>query len=148
MKTIKNLLTGLFFSICMLSCGTSLYDHYSYTQTLETKADAISLIAVSDEAYENHRTAVEDLKSQIDLMLTYEQAKSKNEISVQMWRYLQNEDSSLQQFLSLWQQQGNLSAAFKEEFRPQIEKIFDLMAQYESRKDARSKNSLLELITL
>ncbi len=148
MNSLKHTFLTLFTGLILLSCGTSLYDHYSYTQTLETKAAAISLINVSDQNFEDHKAAAEALKSQIDLMLTYERAKSKNEITVQMWQYLQNEECSLQQFLKLWQQQGTLSPVFKEEYRPQVEKIFDLMANYETQKDAQSKSLLLDLITL
>ena len=148
MRHLKHTCYTLFISLILLSCGTSLYDHYSYTQTLETKAAAVSLINVSDQNFTDHKAAAEALKSQIDLMVTYERAKSKNEITVQMWQYLQNNESSLQQFLKLWEEQGTLSPVFKEEYKPQVEKIFDLMAQYETQKDAQSKNLLLDLITL
>ena len=55
MKNLKHSFYTLFTSLILLSCGTSLYDHYSYTQTLETKAAAISLINVSDQNFEDHK---------------------------------------------------------------------------------------------
>ena len=82
------------------------------------------------------------------MMVSYEKAKSKNEITIQMWQYLQSDASSIQQFLDLWETQGTLSTAFKAEFKPQVAKIFDLMANYENKKNEQSKLALLDLISM
>ena len=89
----------------------------------------------------------EALQNQLDLMVAYEKAKSQNEITIQMWNYLKNDNSSLQQFLDLWEEQNTMSTVFKEEYKPQAAHIFDLMADYETKKSKESKSLLLDLIT-
>ena len=147
MKKIKNILLITLVSLSFLACKTALYDQYSFTKTLETKAAALSLIQVSDQEYKLHRAEIESLQNQLDLMVAYENAKSKNEITIQMWNYLKSDNSSLQKFLSLWKEQGTMSTVFKEEYKPQVAHIFDLMTEYENKKSKESKNLLLDLIT-
>ena len=148
MKTLKLLSSSLLISFLLSSCGTSFYDQYSFTETLETKANALSLVEVSDQEYQQHKAAAQALINKIDMMVSYEKAKSKNEITIQMWQFLQSDESSIQQFLDLWETQGTLSTAFKAEFKPQVAKIFDLMANYENKKNEQSKLALLDLITM
>ena len=147
MKNIKNLALTVLISLSFLACKTALYDHYSFTKTLETKAEALSLIEVSDQEYTQHKSKIEALQNQLDLMVAYEKAKSQNEITIQMWHYLKNDNSSLQQFLDLWGEQNTMSTVFKEEYKPQVAHIFDLMADYETKKSKESKSLLLDLIT-
>ncbi len=128
------------------SCSSAFYDHYTYTETLETKVKANSLIRQSINPYQENIVQVEDFKGQLEKMVTYEKAKSKNEISVKMWEYVNNEKSSLHQFLNLWKEQGTLSPAFTEEFAVSINAIFDKMLDYETKKDTQSENALLNLI--
>ena len=148
MKTLKLLSYSLLICFLLSSCGTSFYDQYSFTETLETKANALSLVEVSDQEYQQHKVAAQALINKIDMMVSYEKAKSKNEITIQMWQYLQSDASSIQQFLDLWETQGTLSSDFKAEFKPQVAKIFDLMANYENKKNEQSKLALLDLITM
>lgn len=147
MKKIKNIISACLIAAFLTACSTTLYDHYSFTQTLEAKAKAISLINVSDQPYSNHAIAVQELENHIKMMRDYEQAKSKNDITIQMWQYLNSEQSAISGFIKLWEEQQTLSTPFKEEFRPQIERVFDLMADYETRKSKQSENLLLDLIT-
>ena len=63
-----------------------------------------------------------------------------------MWEYLNNDDSSLQQFLDLWEDNETLSPDFKQEYRPQIEELFELMADYEKTKSEQTKLKLIDLI--
>ncbi len=128
------------------SCSTAFYDHYTFTETLETKVNANSLIRLSVHPYDENIAQVENFKGQLEKMVTYEKAKSKNEISVKMWEYVNNEKSSLHQFLNLWKEQGTLSSAFTEEFTVNINAIFDKMLDFETKKDAQSENALLNLI--
>lgn len=147
MRTFKItlLLTVVMFAVT--SCATSLYNQYSFTKTLETKTEAITLIDVSDSPYAEHETEVKHLQNLLAQMVAYEQARERNEISAKMWQYLASDASSLQKFLKLWQEQNTMNAAFTEEFKPQIAHIFDLMADYESKKSKESESALLNLLT-
>lgn len=128
------------------SCSTAFYDHYTYTETLETKVKANSLIRQSVNPYGENVEQVENFKGQLEKMLIYEKAKSKNEISIKMWQYVNDEKNSLHKFLNLWKEQGTLSPAFTKEFEVGINAIFDKMLDYETEKDAQSENALLNLI--
>ena len=128
--------------LIIFSCAPSLYDHYTFTETLATKVQADNLIIRSTEPYIEHRDAVDNLQQQIDKMVLYEQAKSKNPITVQMWKTLDANNSSLQQFLSVWEKQGTVSPAFVEEYQQQVDKIFQLMINYETKKSPESANAL------
>ncbi|WGK64116.1 hypothetical protein [Croceiramulus getboli] len=147
MKTIQHFLFGLLLSGILASCATSLYDHFTLTETLAIKAQASALVATSTQAYNDHVLAVEELQSQLEKMVSYETAKSNNAITLQMWKYLQSDESALQGFLKLWREQGTLGPTFTEEFQPQIEKAFDILLDYETKKDKETANILTALIT-
>ncbi|NAS13080.1 hypothetical protein [Poritiphilus flavus] len=144
-KSLKyNILTAL-TSIFVLSCA-SIYDHYTFTETLNTKVQVERLILNSKEPFADHRTEVDALKNQMQKMMLYEQSKNKNQITQKMWNYMNREDSAIQDFLRTWEAQGTMSEVFTEEFSPQITKAFDLMVDYESKKTKASENAILSFI--
>ena len=147
MKTSKRIPFILTLTLILASCATALYDQYSFTETLEVKAEAMSLINVSNTPYTAHTMEVEELKSHVLQMVAYEKARERNEISVKMWQYLASDAASLQKFIALWKEQSTMSPAFKDEYLPQIEHVFDLMADYESKKSKDAESSLLKLLT-
>lgn len=75
-------------------------------------------------------------------MVAYERMKDKNQITVKMWEYLNADNSTLHKFLDTWEDQGTLGTVFTEEFGPQISKAFDLMVDYENKKDKKSENAI------
>ena len=134
-------------SLLISSCATSFYDHYTFTETITAKTEAQSLIRQSVNSYENHIPQIESFKSRIDKMVIYEREKSKNEITLKMWNHMNSEKSSLSKFLELWKEKDKLNPAFTEEFATQIDKMFDLMIAYETKKDPESKSALEQLLT-
>lgn len=128
------------------SCSTALYDHYTYTETLETKVLVNTLVKQSVNPYTDFAPQVESVKGQFDKMLTYEKSKSKNPITIKMWEYVNNENNSIHKFFSLWKEQGTLSEAFTGEFKPKINSLFDSMLDYETKKDSESESKLLKII--
>lgn len=107
---------------------------------------AQNLLAQADEQYTQHRPSVEAFQQQLDKMLLYEQTKDRNEIMVQMWTLLHSPDSSVQRFLTTWEEQGTMSPVFIEEYQPQIEQLFQLMIDYENKKDRKSESALLQVL--
>ena len=139
----SSILIGLL--VFITSCA-SIYDHYTFTQTIETKLQSTSLVDLSTQPYEEYLVEIESLKNQIDKMVIYEKAKKKNEITLQMWQYLDRPESSIHQFLDLWKEKNTLSPDFSVEFNKNINEMFDLLIDYETKKDQTSENAILQLI--
>ena len=136
----------IFFTI-LSSCATSLYDHYTFTETITAKTEAESLIRQSVNSYQNYIPQIEAFKARVQKMSIYEREKDKNEITQKMWDYLNSEKSSLSKFLVLWEEKDSLNPAFTEEFSKQISSAFDLMIEYESKKSPESQSALQQLLT-
>ncbi len=136
-------LGALFFA----SCAT-YYDHYTLTQTVEAKAMMDSLIANATNDFADHETEVNAMKEQINKMVIYETAKDKDIIMLKMWQLLASENSAVQDFFETWESQGSMSEAFIPEFKPEINNLFDLMIDYESKKDKKAENALMGILNL
>lgn len=145
--SIKYLLSFFLLGIALLSssCAT-LYDHYTFTETVETKVQIQNLIDQSVTPYAENKLQINTFQNQLQKMLIYERAKGKNEITLKMWEFINNSNSSINKFLALWEEQNTLSPAFIEEFRAPITRIFDLMVAYENNKDKPTENVLLQVL--
>ena len=145
--SIKSLLSFLLLGISLsfFSCAT-LYDHYTFTETVETKVQVQNLIEQSATPYAENKSQINTFQNQLQKMLIYERAKGKNEITLKMWEFINNPNSSINKFLALWEEQNTLSPAFIEEFRAPITRIFDLMVAYENNKDKPTENALLQVL--
>lgn len=147
MKKLKNTII-IFISVTVLSgCASSFYDHYTFTETLSTKAKAEHLIQKSNTPYSDNISLIDDLKVQLQTMVAYERAKEKNQITLKMWEYLNRDNSALHQFLNTWENQGTMSTVFVEQFSPQISKAFDLMIDYENKKSKASGNAITSFLS-
>lgn len=132
-------------ALVMSSCA-SLYDHYTYTETIATKVQAISLMDQSDEAYSLHKKEVTALENQLQKMLTYEEGKAKNDITVRMWRVMNTDKKLIRSYLALWKEKGTLNIAFINEAKPQIEEAFDILIDYEEKKDKKAAAAITDFI--
>lgn len=144
MKTLKKIVIA-FMAITLVSC-TSLYDHFTYTETIKTKLDAISLIDKSDTPYSNSEVQITALKNQMEKMVIYEKGKDKNQLTTKMWELISSDKHLMGSYLRLWEEKGTLNTAFKEEAKPQIEEAFNLMIFYEEKKDKQSQNALKQFL--
>ncbi|NQY05590.1 MAG: hypothetical protein HRT68_05125 [Flavobacteriaceae bacterium] len=132
-------------AILMASC-VSLYDHYTYTETIETKVQTLSLMDQSSGEYNDHEAEIIALQNQIKTMLEYEKGKSKNKITVKMWEVLSDDNKLIGSYLKLWKDKGKLSPVFIDEAKPQIEEAFDVLIKFELDKDKTSEDTLRNFI--
>ena len=146
MKTLKRSFIAIMATVTIWSCSSSLYDHFTFTETIKTKVEALSLIDKSDTPFSDSETQITALKNQMAKMLAYEKAKDKNELTRKMWELISNDDHLMGSYLKLWEEKGSLNSVFKDEAKPQIEKAFDLMIFYEEKKDKQNKSALAEFI--
>ncbi len=144
MKTLKTTFIA-FMAVTIFSCS-SLYDHYTYTETLKAKVDAISLIDKSDTPFADSQAQVTELKNHMETMVLYEKGKAKNELTAKTWELISSDMHLMGSFLKLWEDKGSLNTAFKDEAKPQIEEAFNLMIFYEEKKDKQSQNALTQFI--
>lgn len=135
----------LFVLITSLQCAP-LYDHYTYTETIETKISTISLMEQSVNPFEEHTKEVADLKNQIQKMIIYERGKKKNQITTKMWELLGSDNHLVGSYMILWEDKGTLNKDFVDQAIPQIETAYDLMLDYENNKDKESENALVTFI--
>lgn len=149
MKTLKIYFIFLCTVTTISSCTStsSLYDHYTYTETIEIKLQTLSLMDKSDTAFSTHENEVIALKNDLEKMLIYETGKGKNEITQKMWEVLNNDNKLVLSYLTLWEQKGSLNTAFIEEAKPQIEEAFNILIQYEEKKDTNSENAVTNFIS-
>jgi len=145
MKTLKKTFFVLVTILTLGSCA-SLYDHFTYTETIETKLSTLSLMEKSDSPFDDNQNEVSDLRNQLEKMEIYEKGKKRNEISGKMWELLSSEDHLVGSYLKLWEEKGSLNTAFAEEASMQVEEAYDLMLLFETKKDKKSQNALTEFI--
>ncbi|NHN25533.1 hypothetical protein FIA58_007575 [Flavobacterium jejuense] len=150
MKTLK-IKIALFAIVVLTSCQaikTAVFDQYSYQKTTELKVETIILIENATSPYENHKEIVEKLLLDIEKLKEYEKNKPNNEITFAMWTVLSDKEKNLVgSFFKLWKEKQKLSPTFVEESKKQIEEAFDLLIQYEIKKDKTSKDNLLAIIS-
>lgn len=145
MKTIKNSCLILITAITLWNCAP-LYDHYTFTQTEETKEGTLRLVEKGTTPFNEHTEAVAALKTRLETMVAYEKTKKRNEITVRMWQLLSGDEQLVGSYLKLWEQKGTLNEAFTEAAGMEMEEAFNLMLAYEKEKDKESKNALTEFI--
>ena len=151
MKNTKPFFLLIFIAAFLSSCSilkTAPYDQYSFQKTIEIKIDANHLIDKAESSYQENISEIQELKSEIAKIVEYEKYKPNNEITYKMWLLVANEDKNLLAgFLKRWEEKGKLSSFFITEAKGQITEAFDLLLQYESKKEPATKNQLLELLS-
>ncbi len=143
----------LLFSICTLlwsceSTRTAIFDQYSYQKTIELKVETKQLLGKSSQVYEANEAEINQLLLNVAKLTEYEKNKPNNETSYEMWQLMANEEKNLLAgFFKYWKEKKTVSTAFKEEAEKQIMEAFDVLIQFEVKKDKPSQQTLLDIIT-
>lgn len=152
MKHLKHLLFLIAVSFTITSCNstrTALFDQYSYEKTIELKVETDQLISKATTPYSANQEEIEKLFLNLEKLVEYEKNKPNNEITFEMLKMLNDKDKNLLAgFFKHWETKGVASKSFLEESKKQILEAFDLLIQYEIKKDKQSKEALLDLINL
>jgi hypothetical protein len=139
---------GLFSTISCDALRTAAFDQYSYQQAIEIKVESARLMDKAITSYSENREAVEDLWLELDKIIAYEENKPYNDITLEMWKILSDEERNLLGgFLKRWQEEGTLSAGFVQEAKGQVMEAIDLIIQYEAKKEKETKDKLVSLIS-
>ncbi|WP_291152205.1 hypothetical protein [Flavobacterium sp. UBA7680] len=126
-----------------------MFDQYSYEKTIELKVETINLMNKSTTSYSENKQEIDKLFLDIEKLVEYEKNKPDNEITFQLWKTLNDKEKNLVAgFFKHWETKGIISKSFLEESKIQIREAFDLLIQYEIKKDKQSKDELIDLINL
>ena len=151
MQNNKPFFILVFITAFLSSCSilkTAPYDQYSFQKTIELKIDANQLIEKAEGSYQENINEIEELHNEIAKIVEYEKYKPNNEITYKMWLLLADQDKNLLAgFLKRWKEKGKLSPFFITEAKGQITEAFNLLLEYESKKEPATKNKLLELLS-
>jgi hypothetical protein len=149
---LKHLAFLFILSFAISSCNstrTALFDQYSYEKTIELKVETVSLMNKSTILYSENKEDIDKLFLNIEKLVEYEKNKPDNEITFQMWQLLNDKEKNLVAgFFKRWETKGIVSKSLSEESKKQILEAFDLLIQYEIKKDKQAKDELIELINL
>ena len=149
MKNIKTTILVLFL-LSLVSCTstkTALFDQYSYQKTTELKVETSNLIDKATTSYSANKVQIDKLLLDVEKLVEYEKNKPNNEITFAMWTILNDKEKNLLAgFFKRWEENDKLSVTFSQEAKKQVLEAFDLLIQYEVKKDKESANLLLNLI--
>lgn len=154
MKTIVTLsryfLVFLCLTILTSACTPSKaasFDQFTYQKTIEIKIQSESLLQKSHTPYKDHLKEIGTLLNNLSFILEYEKNRPHNEISYAMWKLLSDKDKNLLVgFLNYWKQQQQLSPVFIQEAQNQIQEAFDLLIEYEIKKNKTTKENVFNFI--
>jgi len=130
----KLLVVSIF--IGLFGCASiSQFDQYAYVQTTSLKVDALQVMDMAVDEFNNHHDKVQKLKTNLQKIYEYEKNRPNNEITLKMWEKLLDKDGHLiGGFLIKWEEQGTQSEIFIREAKKIIGPAFDQIAQLESKK--------------
>jgi hypothetical protein len=124
----------------LCGCTTiAAYNEKAYENATSAKAEALTLIAKSNQSYASHEQEVSALK--LDMSKADEFAKGipKNDAVVNMYAIIMREDKndlgSLYGVLTLWKEKNTLHSAFTQEITTKIGEEFDQLIQLEQGKN-------------
>ena len=125
----------LLLSFAFASCSTiSPYDQTAYLQAVNTKVDALTLMAKAVDDYTNHRTEVAEFMIELDKAYEYERGRPLNTDTIKQWDTLRDPNRDLLGgFLKEWKD-GKLLPVYVERKKAQIGTAFDQIIQLESGK--------------
>ena len=120
----------------LCACSTiSRFDQYAYSQATSIKVDALSLMDVATEPFQQHQAASASVMTAIDKIYEYEKNRPRNSISEKMWGLLRDTSGHLYGgFVKRWQREGTLDPVFIQESKRLIGYSFDQISQLESGK--------------
>ncbi len=140
---LKNNIKVYLFSIVLIvsfGCASiSSFDQYAYIQTTSLKVDALNIMDLAIEDYETHKLEVKELQTSLQKLYEYEKNRINNEITLQMWDKLLNEEGHLLGgFIKKWEKDTTLNIAFINNSKKQVSSAFDIIASLESNKNKPS----------
>jgi hypothetical protein len=84
------------FLFAFASCSTiSTYDQTAYLQAVNTKVDALALMAKAVDSYTNHQNEVAEFMIELDKTYEYERGRPLNIYTIKQWDILRDPNRDL-----------------------------------------------------
>jgi hypothetical protein len=107
----------------------------AYKNATTLKAETAALIDKAGEPYSAHAEEVAALTTKMNVAYEFAAGLPSNQLSAQQWQIMRDPNRNLYGgFVSLWKDQGTLSAAFRREKKTQISRAFDYIICLEANK--------------
>jgi hypothetical protein len=129
---------GIFavFAALLAACSTiSTYDQAAYSQDVNTKVDALTLMGKATAPYVDHQNDVALFQIELQKAYEYERGRPLNKNTLAQWDVLLDANGDLLgAFLKEWKDSGKLLPVYIKRKQDQIGKGFDKIIQLESGK--------------
>jgi hypothetical protein len=127
---------SLVFLLAFAACSSiSTYDQTAYLQAVNSKVDALALMAKATEPYTDHRSEVAQFLIELDKAYEYERGRPLNTDTIKQWDILRDPNRDLLGgFLKEWKESGRLLPVYVQRKETQISDAFDQIIQLESGK--------------
>jgi len=122
--------------LLLVGCGSLIADYSldAYKNATTLKAETAALIDKSNEPYDNHANAVDDLTTKINAAYEFAAGLPSNQISAAQWQILRDPNGKLYGgFLRRWRT-GPLSTAYRADKKRQINRAYDYIICLEANK--------------
>lgn len=119
--------------IIFSSCA-STFDQTAYNNALKAKKDVLSVVSNGNDTYSNHAVEIDSIAIQLDSYYEYEQTRSNNKFTIELWRNLIKENGIIYKTFTLWKKQGRLSIDFVKIRSDKIKQRFDDILTLELKK--------------
>jgi len=127
-------LLSLFF-LCTACNTISVFDKYSYKETISAKIESLALMDKATESYNDHEAAVETLTKSMLKIYEYEKHRTRNNETLRMWEIILDPGKHLLSgFFVKWKSDDHLNKAFIDQVKIQVEKGFDIIIDLENKK--------------
>lgn len=115
---------------------TAPYSEEGYRLATSTKAEALALIARSNESYASHASKAEDMRLKLDIGYEYAKGRARNEDVTEAWDLMRRDAGLLGAYLTKWQSDGRVNAFTRDEASETIALAFDKIICLESTRRA------------
>ncbi len=138
MRRLSPILAAVFLLLA-LACSPFVgpYSEEGYRLATSTKAEALALIARSDETYTSHAAKAEDMRLKLDIGYEYAKGRARNEDVTAAWDLMRRDSTGLLgDYLTKWRKDGRVNTFTRDEASETIGLAFDKIICLESTRRA------------
>lgn len=135
LNRIRNI-ASIFLLLSFIGCASiSSFDQQAYYQTTSLKVDALNIMDLAKDEYSVYEKSVREFETQVQKIYEYEKNRPKNEITIQLWDKLLDQNGHLLGgFLNRWETDKKFGETYIVEAKKLVDKAFDQIAGLESKK--------------
>lgn len=122
--------------IIFQACSVTNFDRYAYQKTEESKIEAFEVMDLaSSNSFESRSADVDRFKLKLDSLFTYEKSRKNNALTVEAWKTVLSEGSTLNRFFKRWKEKVVLKPTYVAEKKINVGRLFDDILKIELNKN-------------